>query len=197
MNIDMLAEIGAFRDRISITQEAARVEASKEYPTQIPSDFFRPQELARFETSDVLIATTVGKFMEEVGVNDFLLSREFRQKDYWYKPYRELEYILNFGGKDRRMRYHVGRYADEGNSVSVDTLNLDHTPLMVPPRRGRTNIMMGYDAVEAVTYLRSPDSTLLTYAKVHTPVNERGVRALLTVMASDPRLPFATGQLVS
>lgn len=212
MNVDVLAEVGGFRGKILIAQEAARIGVLKGRPTQIPPDFFRPQELVRFQTSDALITATVEKFMEEVGVNDHLLRRECRQKDYWYKPYRELEYILNFGGKEweasgndlrggpielsRRLHYYLGRSSDEGNSVIVDTLTLNNTPLMVIPGSGRTNRIC-YDAQEAVTYLRSPDSTLLTYAVVQTSVNEDGVRALLTVVASDPRLPFATGQLVS
>lgn len=78
MAIDRLALIDQ-RSRLNIGFAASEARRNQQFPTshEIPSDLFKPDELAKFQRADALIDETVGSVMEALGVTNYKLVRVF------------------------------------------------------------------------------------------------------------------------
>ncbi|MBI4067433.1 hypothetical protein HY407_03545, partial [Candidatus Gottesmanbacteria bacterium] len=184
-------------------------EASMQKPcNELPQGFYKKaDQLERFLKSDLLIAETVEQFMDEAGIFDYRLVREFWFTDTVYRP-TNMAYKIVFGersiedcaktgclkcGKisDYQLRehssaHHTSVFYDPGKNTKSEMLVTGYTHILAPHEKNNRRWL---EVEKALKYLRSPGSTFLVTPHVFVlGISRESVRDLLTVILSDPTL---------
>lgn len=195
----MLSRIEAYR--ASITAALTRTETEREpdytvYPA-LPPDFYSPRQLERYLRTDDLLTRTTSEFMREIGVQTYRLEREFRIAPRWpWGTWKDMYYRLVFGEKqgfDNAKGDTLIEYNPGGPMVPEFLRAHCQSTLLTPKRRHDLQV----SAREAVQFLQSEeavrvrdDADVILY-----PIDLEGIRDLLTVIVSNPKLDLSALKL--
>lgn len=174
---------------------------------ELPPGFFKKEQLERFLKSDPLITGTVEEFMDEAGIFDYRLVKEFWLDETVYRP-TKMAYKMAFGeysiancaktgclscGKMSEYAWranfsahHASFFYNPGRNTKTELLVARCT--ILAPNKNKDNGSW-LELEKALKYLRSPGSTFLVHPHVCVwEITRESVRDILTVILSNPNL---------
>lgn len=195
----MITRIEAYRTRIEAARTIAEVEKKPDYTiyTTLPTGFYTPTQRERYLRTDGLLTRTTAEFMQEIGVQTQRLEREFRMEPRWpWGTWKFMNYSLIFGERqefsnskgDAKIEYNAGGFMDS------EFLRVYHQSILLTPKRRHDGQVT---AREAVQLLQSSEAVVSRdyMSIILFEIQEQGIRDLLTVISSNPRLDLSVLQL--